>query len=44
MFAKAGSNVDALAVKLQDNAAESFVDARKDLPAHIDEQCATLGA
>ena len=44
MFAKAGVGVDALAAKLQDNAAKSFVDAWKDLIAHIDGQCATLGA
>jgi len=43
MFAKAGVGVDALAAK-QDNAAKSFVDAWKDLLAHADEQCATLGA
>ena len=39
MFAKAGVGVDALAAKLQDNAAKSFVDAWKDLLAHADEQC-----
>jgi len=44
MFAKAGVGVDALAAKLQDNAAKSFVDAWKDLLAHADEQCATPGA
>ena len=44
MFAKAGADVDVLAAKLQDNAAKSFVDAWKDLLAHTDEQCATLGA
>jgi transaldolase len=43
-FAKAGVDVDALAAKLQDNAAKSFVDAWKDLMAHIDEQGAALGA
>jgi len=43
-FANAGVDVDALAAKLQDNAAKSFVDAWNDLIAHIDEQCATLGA
>ena len=44
MFAKAGVEVDALAAKLQENAAKSFVDAWRDLMAHIDEQCAALGA
>jgi transaldolase len=36
MFAKAGVDVDALAAKLQDHAAKSFVDAWKDLLAHVD--------
>ena len=36
MFAKAGVGVDALAAKLQDHAAKSFVDAWKDLLAHVD--------
>ena len=44
MFAKAGVDVDALAAKLQDNAAKSFVDAWNDLMAHIDKQSASLGA
>jgi hypothetical protein len=44
MFAKAGVDVDALVAKLRDYAAKSFVDAWRDLMAHIDEQCATFGA
>ena len=43
-FADAGVDVDALAAKLQDNAAKSFVDAWNDLMAHIDKQSASLGA
>jgi len=44
MIAKAGVDVDALVAGLHDNAAKSFVDAWKDLMAHIDEQSASLGA
>ena len=42
--AAAGVNVDALAAKLQSDAAESFVEAWNDLMAHIDEQSAALRA
>ena len=34
--------MDALAAKLQSDAAESFVEAWNDLMAHIDEQSAAL--
>jgi transaldolase len=42
--AEAGVDVDALAAKLQSDAATSFVDAWNDLMAHIDEQTAALRA
>jgi transaldolase len=42
--AAAGVDVDALAAKLQSDAAKSFVDAWNDLMAHIDEQSAALRA
>ncbi len=38
----AGVDVDALAAKLQSDAATGFVDAWNDLMAHIDEQSAAL--
>ena len=41
-FASAGVDVDALATKLQSDAATGFVDAWNDLMAHIDEQSAAL--
>ena len=43
-FANAGVDVDALAAKLQSDAATGFVDAWNDLMAHIDEQSAALRA
>ena len=43
-FASAGVDVDALAAKLQSDAATGFVDAWNDLMAHIDEQSAALRA
>jgi len=43
-FTSAGVDLDALAAQLQSDGAESFVDAWKDLLAHIDKQSAALGA
>jgi transaldolase len=42
-FSAAGVDVDALAAKLQETAAKSFVDAWNDLIGRVDEQCASLG-
>ena len=41
-FAKAGVNVDALAAKLQEEGAKSFVDSWKDLMGVIDSKCAAM--
>jgi transaldolase len=41
-FRAAGVDLDALAAQLQSDGAESFVDAWKDLLAHIDEQSTAL--
>jgi transaldolase len=41
-FAKAGVNVDALAAKLQEEGAKSFVDSWKDLMGVIDSKCAAI--
>ena len=43
-FTEAGVDLDALAAKLQSDAAKGFVDAWNDLMAHIDEQSAALSA
>jgi transaldolase len=41
-FAKAGVDVDALAAKLQEEGAKSFVDSWKDLMGVIDSKCAAM--
>jgi transaldolase len=41
-FAKAGIDVDALAAKLQEEGAKSFVDSWKDLMSVIDSKCAAM--
>ena len=41
-FAKAGIDVDALAAKLQEEGAKSFVDSWKDLMGVIDSKCAAM--
>ena len=43
-FTAAGVDLDALAAKLQSDAAKGFVDSWTDLMAHIDEQSAALSA
>jgi transaldolase len=43
-FTQAGVDPQALAARLQSDGAKSFVDAWKDLMAHIDEQSAALRA
>ena len=43
-FTEAGVDLDALAAKLQSDAAKGFVDSWNDLMAHIDEQSAALSA
>jgi transaldolase len=43
-FTAAGVDLDALAAKLQADGAKSFDDAWQDLMAHIEKQCAALGA
>ena len=43
-FTEAGVDLDALAARLQSDAAKGFVDSWNDLMAHIDEQSAALSA